>query len=161
MLEWCWACVVDGGPMSYQYWMVYLLGPPLSASRRANRWNNHIHVPVCEYCFTSLSAQSWPFRYRMKPEAGTIPYSYFQWFQGFFIVHNTIGSTVHCRPLNSLEHCICTTVTTNIRPLPGFEPGTSRLQAAVDTNEPSGPANYTYAGNHVVCNTWNHDNIKI
>ena len=27
---------------------------------------------------------------------------------------------------------------------PGFEPGTSRLQAPVDTNEPSGPAHYIY-----------------
>ena len=36
-----------------------------------------------------------------------MPYSYFGWLQGFFIVHSTIGSTVHSRALNSLEHCIC------------------------------------------------------
>ena len=41
-------------------------------------------------------------------------------------------------PLNSLEHCICTTTMTNIRP-DLVEPGTLRLQAPVDTNEPSGP----------------------
>ena len=40
------------------------------------------------------------------------------------MVHSTIGSTVHAMPLNSL----------------GFEPGTSRLQAPIDTNEPPGPA---------------------
>ena len=34
----------------------------------------------------------------------------------FFIVHSTIGSTVHSMPLNSLEHCISTTTMTNIRP---------------------------------------------
>ena len=33
---------------------------------------------VSEYCFTSLSAQSWQYRDRRKPEAGTIPYSYFE-----------------------------------------------------------------------------------
>ena len=33
-----------------------------------------------------------------------------------FIVHSMIGSTVHSRPLNSLQHCICTTMMTNIRP---------------------------------------------
>ena len=31
-----------------------------------------------EYCFTSLSAQSWQYRDRRKPEAGTMPYSYFE-----------------------------------------------------------------------------------
>ena len=32
---------------------------------------------IYEYCFTSLSAQSWQYRDRRKPEAGTIPYSFF------------------------------------------------------------------------------------
>ena len=32
-----------------------------------------------EYCFTSLSAQSWQYRDRRKPEAETMPYSYFEW----------------------------------------------------------------------------------
>ena len=31
-------------------------------------------------------------------------------------MHSTIGSTVHSMLLNSLEHCICTTTMTNIRP---------------------------------------------
>ena len=73
-----------------------------------------------------------------QKETRSRDYSYFEWLQGFFIVHSTIGSTVHSMPLNSLVHCICTTTMTNIRP--GFETGTSRLQAPVDTNEPSGPA---------------------
>ena len=35
----------------------------------------------------------------------------------YFIVHSTIGSTPHPRPLNILEHCrpICTTMMTNIQ----------------------------------------------
>ena len=32
-----------------------------------------------EFCFTLLSAQSWLYRDRRKPEAGTMPYSYFEW----------------------------------------------------------------------------------
>ena len=86
---------------------------------------------VYEYCFTSLSVQSWQYRDKRKPEAGTMPYSYFEWLQEFFIVHNTIGNTVHSMPLNSLEQCICTTRMTNICP---------DTSAPVDTNEPSGPA---------------------
>ena len=87
-----------------------------------------------EYCFTSLSAQSWQYRDGRKHEAGTMPYSYFEWLQGFFIVHSTIGSTVHPMPLNSLVHCICTTTMTNIRPdrdsnlvPPGYKPQSIRM----------------------------------
>ena len=32
-----------------------------------------------------------------------------EWLQFFFIVHSTIDSTAHSRPLNILEPCICTT----------------------------------------------------
>ena len=71
---------------------------------------------VSECCFTARSVQSWQYRDRGKPEAGIMPYSYFEWLQGFYIVRNTICSTVHSRPLNSLDHCICTTTMTNIRP---------------------------------------------
>ena len=71
---------------------------------------------MSEYYFTSSSAQSWGYRDRRKPKAGTMPYSYFKCLQGSFIVHSTIGSTVHFSPLNSLEHCIRTTTMTNIRP---------------------------------------------
>ena len=35
-----------------------------------------------------------------------MPHSYFEWLQKFFILHSTIGRTVHSRPLNSLEHCL-------------------------------------------------------
>ena len=49
-------------------------------------------------------------------------------------MHSTIGSTVHSMPLNSLEHCICTTTMTNIRPdrdsnlvPPGYKPQSIRM----------------------------------
>ena len=86
------------------------------------------------YCFTSLSAQSWQYRDKRKPEARNMPYSYFECLQGFFIVHSAIGSTVHSMPLNSLEHCICTTTMTNICPdldsnlvPPGYKPQLIRM----------------------------------
>ena len=81
-----------------------------------------------------ISAQWWQYQDRRKPEAGTMPYSYFEWLQGFFIVHSTVGSTVHSMPLNSLEHCICTTTMTNIRldrdsnlVPPGYKPQSIRM----------------------------------
>ena len=57
-----------------------------------------------------------------EARAETMPYSYFEWLQGFFImflvfiVHSTIGSSVRSRPLNILEHCIWTATMTNTRP---------------------------------------------
>ena len=68
-----------------------------------------------------------------------MPYSYFEWLQGFFIVHSTIESAVHSAfekfgALQMHNH-------DDKNPArPGFEPDTSRLQAHVNTNEPSGPA---------------------
>ena len=86
-------------------------------------------MSVSEYCFTSLSAQSCKCRDRSKSEAGTMPYSYFEWLEWFFIVHSTMGNNVHSMPLNSLEHYTCTTTMTNVRPdqdsnliPPGYKP---------------------------------------
>ena len=49
-------------------------------------------------------------------------------------MHSTIDSTAHSRPSNSLEHCICTTPMTNIRPgrdsnpvLLSFKPQPNRM----------------------------------
>ena len=39
-----------------------------------------------------------------------------EWLQGLFIVHSTIDKIAHSRHFNSLEHCVCTTSMTNIRP---------------------------------------------
>ena len=38
-------------------------------------WNEYI---LYEYCFMSLSAQSWQYRDRRKSKAGTMPYSHFE-----------------------------------------------------------------------------------
>ena len=43
------------------------------------------------------------YRDKRKPEARTMPYSFFQWLQVFFLVHITIDSTVQSMHLNSLE----------------------------------------------------------
>ena len=67
----------------------------------------------------------------------TMPYSYLECLQGFLIVHSTIASTVHSRQLNSLDHH---NHDGKYPARSGFELGTSRLQALVGTNEPSGPA---------------------
>ena len=68
-----------------------------------------------EYCFTSLSVQSWQYRDRRKPETGTMPYSHFEWLQGFFIVHSipqaalytpglwTVWSTVYAQPRRQIS----------------------------------------------------------
>ena len=74
-----------------------------------------VAVEVSEYLFTSLSKQSWQYRDRMKPEVGIMSYSN-RMISGLLLVHSTIDSTVHSRPLNSLEHCICTTSMTNSPP---------------------------------------------
>ena len=83
------------------------------------------------------------YRDRRKPEAGTMPYSYFEWLQDFFIVYSTIDSTVHSMPLNSLEYCICTTTMTNIWPArdsnlvpSGYKPQSIRI------NRPSWPVSW-------------------
>ena len=66
-----------------------------------------------------------------------MPYSYFEWLQGFFIVHSTTGSTVHSRQAFEQFGALYLHNHDDKYPAPlGFEPGTSRLQAPVDTNEP-------------------------
>ena len=85
---------------------------------------------MSDCCFTWLSAQSWQYRDRRKPEAGATTYSYFELLRGSFIVHSIIGSTVLSKPMDCLEHRICTTtMRNNIRPdrnsnliPPGYKP---------------------------------------
>ena len=51
-----------------------------------------------------------------SPKPGLCPTLNSSELQGFFIVHSTIGSTVHSMSLDILEYCICTATKTNIRP---------------------------------------------
>ena len=57
-------------------------------------------------------------------------------------------------PLNSLGHCIMHNYDDKYPSRTGFEPGTPRLQAPADTNEPSGPADQTvrrvYGNKHIL-----------
>ena len=57
--------------------------------------------------------------------------------QMFFIVHSTIDSTAHM-PLNSLEHCICTTPDDKYSNWPGFDPSSSEFRVTTGLSEPSG-----------------------
>ena len=75
-----------------------------------------------------------------------------------------IGSTVHSMPLNSFGALYMHNLDDDYQSRPGFEPGTPRLQASVDTNKPSGPAvssnddlkqhrimHYWSFNSHIVC----------
>ena len=53
---------------------------------------------------------------KIRPKPRLCPTLISSNFKGFLIMHSTIGSTVHSRPLKSLEHCICTTTMTIIWP---------------------------------------------
>ena len=64
-----------------------------------------------------------------------------EWLQGFFMVHRPIDSTAHSRPLNSLDHCICTTPMTNIR--------TSRDSNPVPLNSKLQPDRMSHRGRQV------------
>ena len=93
---------------------------------------------TCIYCVKVAFCTLKQYRDWKKPEADTMPYSYFEWLQRFFIVHSAIDSTVHSMPLNNLEHFMCTTTLTNI--LPNRDSNLVYGKSQVDTNEPSGPA---------------------
>ena len=103
MLLWCWASVADGGPTLQKHW-VNVYSPVLVSTMIRNC--------VSEYCLTSLPTESLQYRERIKTEAWTMPYPYFK--GSLLCTVRTIGSTVHPMPLNSLEHCVCTTTMINI-----------------------------------------------
>ena len=77
---------------------------------------------------------------RRKPEARTMPYFYFEWLQSFF--YSAQYHRQHCT-LHAFEQFRALYMNNHDGKYParsGLEPGTSRLQTPVDTNEPSGPA---------------------
>ena len=83
------------------------LGPP--PSQLGESVNNDLRRFLHKY--GNIATEQSP-----KSELCPTPLHYFEWLQGYIIVHGIIGSTVHSMPLNSLEHCICTTIMQNIRP---------------------------------------------
>ena len=56
-----------------------------------------------EYCFTSLSAQSWQYLDKRNPEVRTILYSYRMTLRVLYSTQYH-SDTAHSRPFNSLEH---------------------------------------------------------
>ena len=54
-----------------------------------------LNIALCSFFW-----QSWQYRDRRKPVVGTMPYPYFEWLHWFFILHSTIGSTVHSSRIN-------------------------------------------------------------
>ena len=94
----------------------------------------HIIGTLSEYCFTSPSAQSWQYRDRRKPEAGIMPYSYFERLLYSAQYHRQHGT------LHAFEQFVALYMENHddkYLARPGFEPGISRLLASVDTNKPS------------------------
>ena len=89
MLFQCCATVCDAGPTIKQHQV-----------------NFPCFLWICEYCFTSPSAQSWQYCDTKKPEAGTMPFSY---RMTSLVDFSAQYHRQQCPPLNSLEHCIGTT----------------------------------------------------
>ena len=108
-----------GGIYHYHipYWTFFMK----VAARYSWRLQTYYSTLICaklwsEYCFTSISAQSWQYRDR-KPKSGLCP-TLIEWIQRFFVVHTAHYNRQLCTllSLNSLEHCVRTTAMTNIWP---------------------------------------------
>ena len=107
---------------------------------QCGRWTP-FHQWVSEYCFTSLSAQSWQYRDKWKPYVATVPYSYRMTSR---VLYSAQYYRQHCT-LQAFEQFGAL-----YRPIrnpndkhptqPGFEPSTSEFWATIGSNEPSGPA---------------------
>ena len=81
-------------------------------------WILDIASPA-EMIIESVNIASHRFLYNhgnIATEAGTTPYILLLLndITDSLIVHSTLDSTAHCRPLNGLEHGICTTSMINI-----------------------------------------------
>ena len=102
------------------------------------RWPNikATLVQCVVFVGTSLSAQSLQYRDRRKPEAGTMPYFRMTSRVLYSAQYHRQHCTLHaCEQFGSLY---MHNQDDKYPSRPGFEPGTPRLQAPVDTNEPSG-----------------------
>ena len=105
--------------------------------------NSH-NLYLSEYCFTPLSAQSWQYRDRRKPEAGTtcMPHFFRMTSRVLCSVYSAQYHRQHCT-LHAFEQfgaLYMHNYDDNYPLQAGFEPSISKLQAPFDTNEPSGPA---------------------
>ena len=112
VVRWKWFgawCSGSSNNGLYTHWSSRIIASVNATLQDWCLWQEWISLYVA---FSTLKQ----YRDRRRPEAGTMAYSYFEWFQGFFIVHSTIDSTVNSMHLNSFGHCICTSTMTNIRP---------------------------------------------
>ena len=78
-----------------------------------------------------------------------MPYSYFEWLQGFFIVYSTISSTVYTPAFEQFGALYMQNHDDKYPARPGFEPGSSRLQAPCSRYEWA-----IGAGLHGLCINW-------
>ena len=95
-----------------------------------------------EYCFTSLSAQSWQYRDRRNPEVGAILYSHQITSR---VLYSAQYHRQHCAPqafeqYGSLYRPMHNVDDTHLIP-PGFETSTVEFRATTGPHEPSGLAN--------------------
>ena len=76
---------------------------------RLQRWPNIDPVfSLCPVFLVMVSQSEMHVSQVTESKYWTMPY--------YYQVHSSIDGTAHSSPLNSLEHCICTTPRTNIRP---------------------------------------------
>ena len=97
-----------------------------------NRWKDpEVNIVLCRFLHNHGNIAT-----EGTPKPGLCPTLISNDFKGSlkYTVQSTIGSTVHFIPFNSLEHCICTTTMTNIRPNrgsrlvpPGYKPQSIRM----------------------------------
>ena len=96
-------------------------------------------LTVSEYCSTSLSVHWGNIETERSPKCG---YAFLLFRMTTRVLYSTRCHRQHCT-LHSFEQFGALYMHNNDNKYPaqtGFEPGTCRLQAPVDTNEPSGPA---------------------
>ena len=89
---------------------------------------------MCEYCFTSLSAQSWQYRDKRKPYYALLLFrmtSRVLYSAQYHRQNCTLQTFEQFGALYMHNH------DDKDPARPGFEPGTSRLYTPVNTNEPS------------------------
>ena len=116
----CDSLSVSGNLSDFRYKFIMLvIGVSSTSTHDSNRLvgigSNMSWLCICMYILLYVAfCKLGQYCGRRNPEAGTMPYSYFERLQGLFIVHSTMNSTVHSMSLNRLEHCIRTTTMANI-----------------------------------------------
>ena len=117
MLFKCWPTVFDAGPTLKQHWVFascFLRGS--SCHYRCRPGFLYHQYIIYVYCFTSFSAHCGNIATEGSPKPDYAILLFRMSSRVLYSAQYLIGSTVHSRPLNSLEHCICTTAMTSIRP---------------------------------------------